>query len=487
MILKIPKNLKIENRPFINGSYINLKKNKFTIRKSPSLDFDLPKLYFCQENEINYAVNSARESFKHGLWKNTEPKEKKKIFLKVAAKVKTKINELSLLDCLETGRAINNFKRDSIPKAIEVIEYFAESIDKIYDSMTPLNIGSMNLITRQPLGVVTGITSWNDPLVPAMWKVCPAILMGNSIVMKPSELSSFSLLKLAELFFKAGLPKGVLNVITGDGSTAQKLIKHKDVNGIYFTGSTKTGKKISQTASKNSIKKLSLECGGKSSFIVSRNCNNLNKAAKVLAKNIFYNQGQICSAPSRLIIDNKISSSFFEKLFRETEKYIPKNPLDFKSEVGGLISKKHYQNVKKFFQIGLQEKNKVKIFEKDQWMGGFAFPPVIFYNLKKNSKLLREEIFGPILSCIKYTNIDEAIKIANNSNYGLASSIWSNNFEEVHYVSNLIDSGIIHINCYGEDENNVPFGGIKDSGFGKDKSIFAFNEYTYIKSIVYRR
>lgn len=487
MIIKIPKNLIIENRPFINGSFTSIKTKDFLSRKSPSADYNLPKIFLCSENEINYAVNSAKNSFEKGIWKNTEPKEKKKIFLKVAKKVRNKIKELSLLDCLETGRAINNFERDSIPKAIEVIEYFAESIDKIYDSMTPLNLGSMNLITRQPIGVVCGITSWNDPLVPAMWKVCPAILMGNSIVMKPSELSSFSLLRLAELFFEAGLPKGVLNVITGNGGTAQNLIKHKDVNGVYFTGSTKTGKKISQIASKSIIKKISLECGGKSSFLVSKNCNNLNKAAKVLAKNIFYNQGQICSAPSRLIIDKKISSLFLEKLFRETKKYIPKNPLDTKSEVGGLISKKHYQNVKKFFQIGIKEKNKLKIFDKGQWKKKYTFPPVIFYNLKKNSKLLQEEIFGPILSCIEFSNIDEAIKVANNSEYGLASSIWSNDFEEVHYVSNLINSGIIHINSYGEDGNNIPFGGIKNSGFGKDKSIFAFQEYTYIKSIVYKR
>ena len=487
MILKIPKNLNIENRPFINGSFKSLKTNKFLKRKSPSLDYSLPKLFLCRENEVNYAVNSAKNSFQDGLWKNKSSKEKKKIFLKVARKMKKNIQELSILDCLETGRAINNFIKDSIPKAIEVIEYFAESIDKIYDNMTPLDLGSMNLITRKPLGVVVGITSWNDPLVPAMWKVCPAILMGNSIVMKPSELSSFSLLRLAEFFFEAGLPKGVLNVITGDGITAENLIQHKDTNGIYFTGSTKTGKKISQIASKNRIKKISLECGGKSSFIVSRNCTNLNRAAKTLAKNIFYNQGQICSAPSRLIIDKKISSLFFEKLFKETEKYIPKNPLDSNSEIGGLISKKHYQNVKKIFNIGLKEKNSVKIFNKKRWKKNYSFPPVIFYNLKNNSKILQEEIFGPILSCIEYSDINEAIKIANNSQYGLASSIWSNNFEEIHYVSNLVEAGIIHINSYGEDGINIPFGGIKNSGFGRDKSIFAFQEYTYIKSIVYKR
>jgi acyl-CoA reductase-like NAD-dependent aldehyde dehydrogenase len=487
LILKIPKNLNIENRPFINGSFKSLKKNKFLKRKSPALDYVLPKLFLCRENEVNYAVDTAKKSFQEGVWKNKSSKEKKKIFLNVARKMKKNIQELSILDCLETGRAINNFKKDSIPKAIEVIEYFAESIDKIYDNMTPLNLKSMGLITKQPLGVVVGITSWNDPLVPAMWKACPAMLMGNSIIMKPSELSSFSLLRLAELFFEAGLPKGILNIVTGDGITAEKLIKHSDTSGIYFTGSTKTGQKISQIASKNRIKKVSLECGGKSSFIVTKNCSNLNKAAKILAKNIFYNQGQTCSAPSRLIIDKKISSLFLDKLFVETEKYIPGNPLDYNSEVGGLITKKHYKNVKKFFDIGIKEKNNAKIFTKNQWKKKYSFPPVIFYNLKSNSKLLQEEIFGPILSCIEYSTIEEALKIANNSQYGLASSVWSNNFEEIHYLINSIEAGIIHINSYGEDENNIPFGGIKNSGFGRDKSIFAFQEYTYIKSIVYKQ
>ena len=485
---KISKNYKIQNKPFINGLFYKGKIKKSIKRISPSSSYKLPNLYICEEKEVNLAIQTAKDSFQQGVWKNYSANRKKKIFFKAANLIKKEIKEISLIDCLETGRSIINFERDSLPKAIEVIRYFTESLDKIYDLMKPLDINSMGLITKQPLGVVTSLTAWNDPLVPAMWKACPAILMGNSIVMKPSELSSFSLLRVAELFSKAGLPDGVMNVVTGDSTTGKKLVIHKDIEGVFFTGSTKTGVKISKLAySKNKIKKISLECGGKSCFIVSEKCTKIKEAARVLAKNIFYNQGQTCSAPSRLIINKNIKKKFLGYLFEETKKFIPKDPLHYKSEVGGLVSKNNYNKVKKFFKIGIKEKNKYKTFNQQIWKNKYAFPPTIFYDVKKNSTLLKEEIFGPILACIEYKDNKEAIKLANDNNYGLASAIWSDDFYEIHNFINKIDSGIVHINSYGEDDNSIPFGGIKNSGNGKDKSILAFNEYTYLKSIYFQK
>ena len=484
---EIPKYLKIENRPFINGEFYLPKKVGLIKKKSPVNNYNLPDIINCSEKEIDLAVRSGRKAFNDGDWKNFSPKKKKNIFLSAAKSIKQNLKEIALIDCLETGRSIINFERDSIPKSIEVIEYFAESIDKIYDTMKPLNLNSLGLITRKPYGVVASLTSWNDPLVPAMWKACPAILMGNSIIMKPSENSTFSLLKVAELFFKSGLPKGVLNVITGTSSTGQKLVKHHGTDAIYFTGSAETGKKISQIASVKKLKKISLECGGKSCFIITKKCKSLKKAAKILAKNIFYNQGQICSAPSRLIINNKVKNTFLKYLYNETNKFIPGDPLDYNSEVGAIVNKNQFKKIKKYFKIGVKEKNKYKIFNKKIWKKSINFPPVIFYETKRNSKLLKNEIFGPILTCQYFSTNEEAIEIANSTDYGLASAIWSDDFKEVHYFINEIESGIVHINSYGEDDNSIPFGGIKESGFGRDKSINAFNEFSYIKSIYFKK
>ena len=484
---EIPKNLKIENRPFINGEFYSPKKVGSIKKKSPVNNYKLPNIINCGTKEIDLAVKSGERAFNEGNWKNFSPKKKKNIFLSAAKSIEKNLKEIALIDCLETGRSIINFERDSIPKSIEVIKYFAESIDKIYDTMKPLDINSLGLITRKPYGVVASLTSWNDPLVPAMWKACPAILMGNSIIMKPSENSTFSLLKVAELFFKSGLPKGILNVITGSSLTGQKLVKHRGTSAIYFTGSAETGKKISQIASLKKLKKISLECGGKSCFIITKKCKSLKKAAKILAKNIFYNQGQICSAPSRLIINKKVKKTFLKYLFNETNKFIPGDPLDYNSEVGAIVNKHQFKKIKKYFEIGVKEKNKYKIFNKNIWKKSINFPPVIFYEVNKKSKLLRDEIFGPILTCEIFSKNSEAIKMANNTEYGLAASIWSDDFNEIHEFINKVESGIIHINSYGEDDNSIPFGGIKNSGYGRDKSVYAFNEVSYLKSIYYKK
>jgi acyl-CoA reductase-like NAD-dependent aldehyde dehydrogenase len=485
--LKIPKDLKIENRPFINGSFHSVKNPKYIKKKSIIKEFNLPNLVVCGDKEISFAIRNAEKSFENGNWKNLDNLNKKKVFFKAADSIKAQLKEISLIDCLETGRSIKNFERDSVPKAIAIIEYFAESVDKIYDKMNPLNQHSLGLITRKPFGVVASLTSWNDPLVPAMWKACPAILMGNSIVMKPSENSSFSLLKIAEIFFKSGLPKGIMNVVTGDGITGKKIVSNDKIKAVYFTGSAKTGKNILKISSKKKLKKVSLECGGKSCFIITKKCSSLKKAASVLAKNIFYNQGQICSAPSRLIIHKSKKSTFLKYLYKETLKYIPGDPLDYKTEVGALINKRHQEKIKKFFNEGQKEKNKYKIFKTNIWKKNYNFPPVIFYETKKNSILLNNEIFGPILTCEYFLENDEAIKIANSTDYGLAAAVWSDDFNEVHYYINNIEAGIVHVNSYGEDDNTIPFGGIKDSGFGRDKSLLSFNEFTYQKSIYFKK
>lgn len=489
MILNIEEkiqNLQIETRPFINGVYCKSIDGRSIPKKSSIDGRELPSLEACNEKDIDFAVKIALETYKNKIWADLEPKEKKRVILKLADLVEDNIEELALLDTIETGRSLKNYYYDSIPKAIEVMRWFAEASDKFFDHAIPPRKNSFATITREPLGVVGLITPWNDPLVVAFWKIVPALLMGNSVVLKPAEQSSYSILKVAQLAIDAGLPKGVLNIVTGYGNEAGKaLALHNDVRGIFFTGSTFVGKQILQYAGQSNMKKVGLECGGKSPFIISEKCNQLEEAAKVLTKNIFYNQGQICSAPSRLIINKKIKNKFLEILLKESKKYIPKNPLSLENEVGAIVSESQKNRVEEYIKTGIESGARI-ITSKEELKihnGGSYVNPTIFDDVDPNSKIAQEEIFGPVLVVIGVDTVTEAIEVANNSKYGLAASIWTNDFDEAYQVSRLLEAGIVHINSYGDDDNMVPFGGIKESGLGKDKSVYAFDEYSEIKTI----
>jgi len=313
--------------------------------------------------------------------------------------------------------------------------------------------------------------------------------MGNSVVIKPAEQSSFSILRVAYLAQEAGIPDGVFNVVPGYGDIAGKaLALHQNVQGIFFTGSSDVGKKILQYAGQSNMKKVSLECGGKSPLIISNKCNRFDEAAKVLAKNIFYNQGQICSAPSRLIINKNIKDQFVDILLKEVKKYIPGDPYSFESDVGCLVSMEQKNRIIEYIEMGKVCGCKILNYEFDSNKLPLNRPfvlPVIFENVDSSYEFSKEEIFGPVLSIIGYKELTKAIDIANNTRYGLAASIWTDDIGEAYQSTRLLQAGIIHVNSYGEDDNTVPFGGFKESGIGKDKSFFAFDDYSSIKTTWY--
>jgi acyl-CoA reductase-like NAD-dependent aldehyde dehydrogenase len=479
-------NLKIEKRAFIDGEYVEAIDGN-TISKKSSIDGkDLSGLSACNYKDVDKAVEVAQKAYNSKIWADKDPQEKKEIIFRLADLVEEHIEELSLLDTIETGRSLKNYYYDSLPKAIEAMRWFAEAIDKVYDHTIPPRKNAFASITRVPLGVVGIITPWNDPLVVSFWKLTPALLMGNSVVLKPAEQSSFSILKVAELAIKAGIPKGVFNVVTGYGIDAGKpLALHNDVRGIFFTGSSYTGKQILKYAGESNMKKVGLECGGKSPFIVSDKCTDLQKAVKTLAKNIFYNQGQICSAPSRLIIFEDIKDKFLQMLVEESNNFLPQNPLSLDSEVGAVVSQSQKDRVQEYIKSGIDSGARI-ITSKEEMMpveGGEYLRPTIFVDVDKNSKIAKEEIFGPVLVVFGVNSMQEALSLANDSNYGLAGSIWTDDYNEAYNVSRELEAGIVHINSYGEDDNMAPFGGVKESGLGKDKSIYAFDEYSNLKTI----
>jgi acyl-CoA reductase-like NAD-dependent aldehyde dehydrogenase len=485
--LKI-ENLSIRKQPFIDGSFVESSSGKFIDKISPSNGMILGGLASGNNADVNLAVNAAKKSFESRIWRDKNPKEKQLVLLKLADLIEQNLEELALLDTIETGRALNNYMYDSIPKAINSIRWFANAIDKIYDRTNSMRSNSFATFTREPIGILGIITPWNDPLVVAAWKFAPALLMGNSIIIKPAEQSSFSILKIAELSVEAGIPPGVFNVIPGYGDIAGKaLALHKDVAGIFFTGSSATGKLIMQYAGASNMKKVSLECGGKSPFVVSNLCNQLKKSAEVLAKNIFYNQGQICSAPSRLVIHKDIKEEFINYLVVEALKFLPNDPFDIKSVVGCLISFDAKSRIEQFVKKAIKSgAKKIDINVSDvnvNKIPKMSIIPIILDDVDLNSDIADEEIFGPVLSVFTADNMEDALMIANHSKYGLASSIWTDNLNEAYKFTRLLESGIVHVNSYGDDDETAPFGGFKQSGFGKDKSIYAFNEYSNLKTV----
>jgi len=474
------KTLSIENRFFIDGRPLT---SKNTLNKTSSISvYTLPELYVCLDDEVNLAVSKAKETYDNKVWRDKPVQEKKEILFRLADLIQQHKEELALIDAVETGRSIKNFYYDSIPKAVEGIRWFSEAIDKYFDHAITPNNNQLASIIKQPLGVVGIITPWNDPLVVNFWKITPALLMGNSVVVKPAEQASFSMLKVASLAQQAGIPDGVLNIITGDARTGELLCLHNDVRGIFFTGSTEVGKKILQYSGQSNMKKVGLECGGKSPFILTRNYPDLQKAAKILAKNIFYNQGQICSAPSRLIIDQSIKDEFLNHLIEAAKQYIPSDPLSLNSNVGKVISPEHYQRIESYIKD--IDSNEIKIIQISNKQQDLSFTPMIFDNVPANSKLAQDEIFGPVLAVISFNSIDEAISIANNTRYGLAAAIFSNDINEANYLALNIESGLIHINTYDAETYQMPFGGVKESGLGRDKSILVFDEYSELKTII---
>lgn len=485
-ITEMLKHLNIEKRAFINGEYTEAVDKHTITKKSPIDGRDISGLSACNKKDIDLAVSCAKQAYQNRVWVDTPPAQKKKILLELADLMEEHREELSLLDTIETGRSLKNYYYDSIPKAIDALRWFAESVDKYFDHAITPRKNEFATVTKMPLGVVGLITPWNDPLVVDIWKLAPALLMGNSVVLKPAEQSSFSILKVAKLALDAGIPKGVFNVVPGYGHIAGKaLALHMDVDGIFFTGSSDVGKMILQYAGQSNMKKVGLECGGKSPFIVSKNYTNLAHAAEVLAKNIFYNQGQICSAPSRLIIEKSIKDDFLRFLVQESKKYIPADPLSLESEVGAVVSKEQFDKIHSYINKGLQEGAQVitGMEEINPVNGGCYIVPTILDGLKPNDTLAQEEIFGPVLVVLTFETIDEAISIANNSKYGLAASIWTNDLNEAYKVSRLLEVGLVHINSYGEDDMSVPFGGVKQSGLGKDRSLYAFDEYSNTKTV----
>ena len=471
---------------FINGNYQKSISEKNFENISPIDGKIINQISFAQQDDIDKAVTSAREAFNKGHWSNLPPGQRKKILLKFAQLIERDRLELSLLDTIDMGKTINDTYNADLPTSIDNIEWYAEIIDKLFDDISPSSKEFMGLITKEPIGVVAAIVPWNYPLWMAIWKIAPALITGNSVILKPAEQSPMSAIKIASLLSEAGLPEGVFSVLPGDGPTTGRLLcLHNDVDCVAFTGSGEVGKLVLQYAGQSNMKRVQLECGGKSPNIVFADCDDLDEAAEASAYAIFGNQGEVCSAGSRLIIQKEIEKDFIDKVAKISKNMQPGDPFNPESFAGAIVNDEQLQKISKYVKIGREEGASIEtggniIMEET---GGCYFEPTIFKNVNNNMKIAQEEIFGPVLTTLNFSTFDEAISIANDSQYGLAAAIWTKDINKAIKASREIRAGTVYINNYEEGvDSTIPLGGYKQSGIGRDNGYQALENYLQVKS-----
>jgi acyl-CoA reductase-like NAD-dependent aldehyde dehydrogenase len=436
--------------------------------------------------DIDRAVKAARAAFEDRRWAGQKPRDRKRVMLRFAELMREHKEELALLETLSVGKPIAHAVAVDLRAAPDAIQYYAECCDKLYDEIAPTGDDDLALIVREPIGVVGLVVPWNFPLIMACWKLGPALAAGNSVVLKPAEQSPLSALRMAELAAEAGLPDGVLNVVPGFGETAgQALGLHPDVDLIAFTGSTEIGKRFLAYAAQSNMKKVWLECGGKTPNILTADCPDLKTAISASAGGIFFNQGEMCTASSRLLVDRRIKDQVLDLLVEETRGWQPGNPLDPATSCGALVSREHMGRVLDYVRIGRDEGARVLTGGEAvlQETGGAFVAPTLLEGVKPGARVAREEIFGPVLSIIDYDTIDEAVEIANSTIYGLGAALWTRDVSTAHRVSRRLRAGVVYVNCFDADDITTPFGGYKQSGIGRDKSLHAVDKYTETKTI----
>ena len=478
--------LQIQGQAFVAGQYQGAASGETFECVSPIDGRVLAQVASCDQADADQAVANARAVFDSGVWSRQAPAKRKRVMQRFANLLDQHCEELALLEPLDMGKPIGDSTTVDIPGAANSIRWSAEAIDKVYDEVAPTAHDELGLITREPIGVVAAIVPWNFPLLMASWKLGPALATGNSVILKPSEKSPLTAIRIAALALEAGIPAGVLNVLPGYGHTVGKaLALHMDVDTIVFTGSTRVAKQLMIYAGESNMKRVWLEAGGKSPNVVFADAPDLDAAAEAAASAIAFNQGEVCTAGSRLLVEASIKDAFVEKVAAALKaNWAPGHPLDPNTAVGALVDTTQIETVLRYIEAGREDGAKLvmggnRVMEET---GGLFVEPTIFADVKNSMRIAREEIFGPVLSVISFTDFDEAMSIANDTIYGLAAAVWTADLSKAHRAARALRAGSVWVNQYDGGDMTAPFGGFKQSGNGRDKSLHAFDKYTELKS-----
>ena len=476
--------LRFRDQAFIDGKFIPAQSGRRFDSINPATGAVLASVAECDAADVDLAVAAARRAFNDGRWSRMAPGDRKTVMLRLADLIRANLAEMALLDSLDMGKLVTDAVTIDAPGSAHFFQWHAEALDKIYDQVAPTGPGDLAIVRRVPLGVVGAVVPWNFPLDMATWKTAAALGAGNSVVLKPAEQSPLSALRLAELAAEAGVPDGVFNVVPGFGATAGKALGlHMDVDCLAFTGSTATGKLFMQYSGQSNLKQVWPETGGKSPNIIFADCEDLDTAADMAAFGIFFNQGEVCSANSRLYVERSIHDALVEKLIARATGMQPGDPLDPASKMGAIVDARQTAGIMRHVEAGKASATLATGGAQVQVGGKGCFvQPTIFAGVTQDNPLARDEIFGPVLAVIPFDTEDEAVTMANDSIYGLAASVWTDNLSRACRVADRLHVGTVSVNTVDALSAQTPFGGMKQSGFGRDLSLHSFDKYTALKT-----
>jgi acyl-CoA reductase-like NAD-dependent aldehyde dehydrogenase len=482
---QLASQLRPEGRAFIDGKLVPAHSGQVFEDVSP-----IDGRVICQvarggAADIDAAVAAARASFEAGVWRRRSAAERRRILLKFAELLRADVERLALLETLDVGKPIRDALTVDAPNCASCIAYYGELADKLYDQVAPTAEGDVALILREPLGVVAAIVPWNYPLIISAWKLGPALVTGNSVVLKPAEQSPLSAIRLGELACEAGIPPGVLNVVPGFGEEAGKaLALHRDVDMVSFTGSTEVGRLMLRYAGESNMKRVALECGGKTPHVVLPDAD-LAAAAEGIAWGIYYNSGETCHAGSRVLVHERVKDALIAEIIRVARTITLGHPLDPQTQMGALIDQHHLRRVLDYISGGVAAGARVAEggAQALKESGGFYVEATVLDQVRPEMRIAREEIFGPVLAIMSVTDEAQAVRIANESDYGLAAAVWTADLNAGHRLSRALRGGSVWVNCFDRSSLATPFGGFKLSGFGRDRSPHAIDKYTDLKTI----
>ncbi|UWR78365.1 aldehyde dehydrogenase (plasmid) [Phaeobacter inhibens] len=475
----IAANLSLPTSAFIDGTFRPAASGQTFTTVNPATGEALAEIAACGAEDVDFAVAKARESFEDGRWSRLHPSERKDVLIRFCKLLTRNARELAVMESLDSGKTIYDCETVDLPETIHCLKWHAEAIDKIYDQVAPASDNHIAMVVREPIGVVGLVLPWNFPLLMLAWKIGPALAAGCSLVVKPAKETTLTALRVAEIAHEAGVPRGVFNVVPGGGAEVGEVIgRHIDIDMVSFTGSTVTGKKFLSYSAESNAKEVVLEMGGKNPAIVMEDAENLDRVAQHLVQGAFWNMGENCSASSRLIVHKAVKAELLARIAHHAKAWNVGDPLDPETRMGALVSKAHFDKVCSY----LAQAEDVVIGGKSH-NGAFVEATVV--NVPNNDAVLaREEIFGPVLSVIEVSGFDEAIRIANDTDYGLCASIFTANAKRALRGACALRAGTVTVNSFGEGDISTPFGGYKQSGFGgRDNSVHAHDQYTQLKTI----
>jgi acyl-CoA reductase-like NAD-dependent aldehyde dehydrogenase len=482
------KALRPKNDLFIDGTFVPAESGDRFDTIAPRDGAVITAVARGQAADVDRAVRSASAAFEQGLWSRSDPRHRQHVLSAFSDLILKHRDELALLESLETGHPIGDALNVDVPTAARTFRWYAEALDKVYDEVAPTPRSAMATISREPLGVIGAVVPWNYPLIITSWKVAPALAAGNSVVLKPAENTNLSALRLAELAHEAGVPAGVFNVVTGLGHEAgQALGRHPLVDKITFTGSPAVGRLFQTYAGESNGKQVALELGGKSPHIVRADVQDLEACATAIAWGIFFNAGQTCHAGSRLLVHESTHDELLAAIIRVGSSLVLGDPLDPATQVGAIVSEKQLERVLGYFDVARQENASFamggkRITPAGGLENGFFIEPTILDHVDNSGRIGQEEIFGPVLAVTTFGSDAEALALANDSEYGLAASIWTQDITLGHQLARSVRAGTVWINTFDVSDVIVPFGGFKNSGFGRDRSLHALDAYSALKT-----